>query len=325
MAVRTSIPDKKLTKALDRVQKAQSRFWRHYPGDSGARQAVHTVYGGAHLFTAETPKKLGELALKSLDTYAPDAATFETGYADMAIASWKLFERLQREGVIPTAVKFQISLPTPIAPTYNNMVPTDRPALIPMLTKHLLSEVAAIARALPHDRIALQLSGNPLGLSHDDMVIEQSKSTSTALLSANINGSTLCAVDVGGSFGRDLSGQGEKAMTAFAVEWLSRLYGSDVAAAVKKSSATRWNASPYVLGAMSAAPPGAQGLRKVLGEPVGNLFLAGEATHETLWGTVDGAWESGERAAVAALQKIGALPEPAATAPRAPKQRRRGA
>jgi len=135
----------------------------------------------------------------------------------------------------------------------------------------------------------------------------------------------LCAVDVGGSFGRDLSGQGEKAMTAFAVEWLSRLYGSDVAAAVKKSSATRWNASPYVLGAMSAAPPGAQGLRKVLGEPVGNLFLAGEATHETLWGTVDGAWESGERAAVAALQKIGALPEPAATAPRAPKQRRRGA
>ena len=37
------------------------------------------------------------------------------------------------------------------------------------------------------------------------------------------------------------------------------------------------------------------------------MFLAGEATHETLWGTVDGAWESGERAAEAALRKIGAL------------------
>ena len=47
-----------------------------YPGDSGARQPVHTVYGGAHLFTAETAKKLGELALRSMDTYAPDAATF---------------------------------------------------------------------------------------------------------------------------------------------------------------------------------------------------------------------------------------------------------
>ena len=54
------------------------------------------------------------------------------------------------------------------------------------------------------------------------------------------------------------------------------------------------------------------------------MFLAGEATHETLWGTVDGAWESGERAAEAALRKIGALKdEPAAAPARAPKQRRR--
>ena len=85
-----------------------------------------------------------------------DPATVKTGYADMAIESWRLFDRLQQEGVIPAGVKFQISLPTPIAPTYNNMVPTDRPALIPMLTTHMLGEVAAIAQALPNDRIALQ-------------------------------------------------------------------------------------------------------------------------------------------------------------------------
>ena len=85
-----------------------------------------------------------------------DPATVKTGYADMAIESWRLFDRLQQEGVIPAGVKFQISLPTPIAPTYNNMVPTDRPALIPVLTTHMLGEVAAIAQALPNDRIALQ-------------------------------------------------------------------------------------------------------------------------------------------------------------------------
>jgi hypothetical protein len=85
-----------------------------------------------------------------------DPATVRTGYADMAIESWRLFDRLQQERVIPPGIKFQISLPTPIAPTYNNMVPTDRPALISMLTAHLLDEVAAIAQALPHDRIALQ-------------------------------------------------------------------------------------------------------------------------------------------------------------------------
>lgn len=85
-----------------------------------------------------------------------DPATVKTRYADMAIESWRLFDRLQQEGAISGGVKFQISLPTPIAPTYNNMVPTDRPALIPALTTHMLGEVAAIAQALPNDRIALQ-------------------------------------------------------------------------------------------------------------------------------------------------------------------------
>jgi hypothetical protein len=56
------------------------------------------------------------------------------------------------------------------------------------------------------------------------------------------------------------------------------------------------------------------------------MFLAGEATHETLWGTVDGAWESGERAADAALRRIGAIkdtePVSAIPAQRAAPRRR---
>jgi hypothetical protein len=86
----------------------------------------------------------------------PDPATFKTGYAEMAIQSWGLFDRLQRAGVIPAGVKFQVSLPTPIAPTYNNMVPGDRAGLLPALTRHMIGEVARIARALPNDRIAVQ-------------------------------------------------------------------------------------------------------------------------------------------------------------------------
>ncbi len=179
-----------------------------------------------------------------------------------------------------------------------------------------------------YDRIMLQLPGNPLGLARDDIIIEQSNSTRTGLLFANIGGSSLCAIDVGGSFGRDLSGQGEQAMVAFAREWLAKLFGSEAAAAVKKLTTTRWNASPFVMGAMSAASPGGQLSRKILTEPIGCMYLAGEATHETLWGTVDGAWESGERAADAALRRIGALrDEPAdvptqSTRPRHPVRRR---
>ena len=176
-----------------------------------------------------------------------------------------------------------------------------------------------------YDRIALQLPGNPLGLSRDDVLIEQSNSTRTAMLFANVGGSSLCLLDIAGSFGRDLSAQGEAAMAAFAAEWLTKLYGSDVGAAVKKTSATRWNAAPYALGAMSVAAVGGQPSRKILTEPVGCMFLAGEATHETLWGTVDGAWESGERAADAALRKIGALRDVEPAAAPVARQRRRAA
>ncbi len=87
---------------------------------------------------------------------APDSKSFRTGYADMAIKSWGLFERLQRAGTIPPKVKFQISLPTPIAPIYNNMLPADRGKVLPALTQHFVGEVAKIAGALPNDRIALQ-------------------------------------------------------------------------------------------------------------------------------------------------------------------------
>ena len=95
MAVRTSIPDKKLSKALDRVNRAQSRFYQRYPGDSGARQPVHTVYGGAHLFNAETPKKLGELALRALDTYAADASTFAEAIGINGNLAPKVLERVR--------------------------------------------------------------------------------------------------------------------------------------------------------------------------------------------------------------------------------------
>jgi monoamine oxidase len=178
----------------------------------------------------------------------------------------------------------------------------------PELPKRQLDAAARLSLG-SYDRVALWLPDNPLGLGPGETMIEQSSDTKTALLTANESGSSLCTIDVAGSFGRDLSAQGEAAMIAFAKEWLTKLFGSDAAAAVKQSAATRWNAAPHVLGAMSAAEPGGQPSRKILMEPLGSLFFAGEAAHETLWGTVGGAWESGERAADAALRKIGTLRE----------------
>jgi citrate lyase beta subunit len=111
MSVRTSLPEKKLAKVLDKVERAQTRFLRRYPGDSGARQAVHTVYGGAHLFTAETPKKLGELAVRALETYAPDAHAFGEALGIRGEIAGTVMQRvrdkLQREPVEDFRIDFE--------------------------------------------------------------------------------------------------------------------------------------------------------------------------------------------------------------------------
>ena len=60
---------------LINLQKVNATVARAYPGDSEDRQPVHTVYGGAHLFRADSARKLGALALAALDEYAADGRT----------------------------------------------------------------------------------------------------------------------------------------------------------------------------------------------------------------------------------------------------------
>ncbi len=159
-----------------------------------------------------------------------------------------------------------------------------------------------------YDHIALELIGNPLGLESDDLVFEKSAGTHTAAMLANVSGTPLCLIDVAGSFGSDLSAQGEAAMVDFATQWLAGLYGAEVKKAIGRTNATRWSSEPWTRGAWSAAVPGAASARRLLMEPVADvIWFAGEAAHETLWGTVGGAWESGERAADAVLQRLGPL------------------
>jgi citrate lyase beta subunit len=58
------------------LRQANEEFSRHYPGETGRRQPVHTVYGGAHLFKSDSAPRLGSLARRSLDQFAPDFLTF---------------------------------------------------------------------------------------------------------------------------------------------------------------------------------------------------------------------------------------------------------
>jgi citrate lyase beta subunit len=70
----TSLDSELLLDAVAALREANIAFAGAHPGEGPGRQPVHTVYGGAQLFTADTASKLGAVALRALDTYAPDAA-----------------------------------------------------------------------------------------------------------------------------------------------------------------------------------------------------------------------------------------------------------
>lgn len=58
------------------LAKANREFAARRPGISDRRQPVHTVYGGAHLFKADTPVKIGQVALNHVQAYASDFIEF---------------------------------------------------------------------------------------------------------------------------------------------------------------------------------------------------------------------------------------------------------
>ncbi len=74
--MKRTLPEESLHEIATRLEHAHKAFQRRYPGMSADRQPVHVVYGGAHLFRSGTTRRLGDLAQKSLDEYAPDFATF---------------------------------------------------------------------------------------------------------------------------------------------------------------------------------------------------------------------------------------------------------
>ena len=74
--LKTTIPAGKKKKLFNKLKEANSDFQKIYPGDRPERQAVHTVYGGANLFKYNSAKVLGDRALETFLTYAPDVDVF---------------------------------------------------------------------------------------------------------------------------------------------------------------------------------------------------------------------------------------------------------
>ncbi len=87
----------------------------------------------------------------------PSALAFDAlGYADAALASYATFARLKADGAIRPATRFQVCLPTPLAPVTAFMALDSRGAVEPAYEAQLLAELERICAAIPHDQLALQ-------------------------------------------------------------------------------------------------------------------------------------------------------------------------
>ncbi|HEY5002241.1 MAG TPA: hypothetical protein VII61_03770, partial [Ktedonobacteraceae bacterium] len=78
------------------------------------------------------------------------------GYADIAIDSYAIFARLKEAGIIPANSRFQVSLPTPLAPVISFIELQDQAEVEPAYAAGLFAELDKIAAAIPHDELALQ-------------------------------------------------------------------------------------------------------------------------------------------------------------------------
>ena len=91
----------------------------------------------------------------------PDRILFGAlGYADAAIASYRVFARLKRDGVVPVACRFQVCLPTPLAPISAFVVPEHQALLEPAYEERLLAELQVILEDVPSDQLAIQWDTN---------------------------------------------------------------------------------------------------------------------------------------------------------------------
>ena len=73
MTVHTTLDSTMLADATAALSDANIAFASAHPGEHAGRQPVHTMYGGAQLFAFDSIPKLGALALRAMDSYAPNA------------------------------------------------------------------------------------------------------------------------------------------------------------------------------------------------------------------------------------------------------------
>lgn len=84
----------------------------------------------------------------------------DLGYAQAAVSSYRVFARRKRDGFLGSRCRFQVSLPTPLAPIAAFVAPEHQALVEPVYEVRMMEELGRILDAIPHDQLAIQWDTN---------------------------------------------------------------------------------------------------------------------------------------------------------------------
>jgi citrate lyase beta subunit len=108
----TSLDPTMLAEASAALREANVAFAAAHPGEGPGRQPVHTVYGGAQLFSSDSVPKLGTIALRAMNAYAADPSTLgrALGISDhpaLGTIDQRVRDKLAREPIEDFRIDFE--------------------------------------------------------------------------------------------------------------------------------------------------------------------------------------------------------------------------
>jgi monoamine oxidase len=154
-------------------------------------------------------------------------------------------------------------------------------------------------------RVLLEIRGELSEIGTDNAIYAKSDNDRTFGAIARVSGTNVWFLDTGGAYARELEAAGDQAAVEAAVDWLAACFGNDIRRIVARTLVSRWGRSEFCRGGFSVAAPGRSSQRAAFRLPhADRVFFAGEHRHDTAWGTVGGAWETGELAAQQAIELL---------------------
>jgi monoamine oxidase len=276
--------------------------------------AVSSYYNGA---------EYDRVSVLDYDAYDDDGVNWRVGQGyGAAIASFAPLDRIVTDCPVTQidhgGPELRLATPRGIVHARAVIVAVPTPILAEgrlAFTPGLPAMVAA-AEVLPlglADKVVLGLEGAE-ELPVEGHLFGRTDRTETGSYHLRPFGRPYIEAFLGGRCAAALEAEGPGAMTAFAVEELAALMGSDFRRRLTPLGETAWKADPWALGAYSHALPGHSGARGVLAAPAEDrIFFAGEAVSRHSYSTAHGAWKSGEQAALAALAVLGRSSTPASS------------